>query len=493
MDALSAREIIATYIKETFGQLAELRDVSVERSSSGRIWVGNVYCVTARGDVHVGGVGVSEEGHISRLLGPDALIDALLTVGSRDGLKNEDISLEQDFSLLSREMSVSLEEEEDENGESDIELFFSEFNSAKLMGTIIGLLASGDKEDLLKARRIMPQLLADHENRGTVLRCMGELEIRLGEMRLGAEYLEAAACEFADVGDVESLKKTADFALRISKNAGTDISPVTRLLDQTSARLGSASSPLDASAFSGLDEDAKRRLASLASLEHYAQGDIILEEGAPATRAYVIQSGILGVSLETPGGEKRTVRCCFPGELVGESCIQDGATCNATVFAQKPCTLWRFDGEDLKAAASKIQVLRAGMDKGRTIHQLDSFFSMNNATSSLDVRVRDRLLGCITSIRYVGKGEILERKDDLPSAVYLVLSGALEYRPPGAAARVYGPDSFACLRDTLHKLPLEGDVTVTQPGRLITFDTEALFNLALSAPPEVIAVLERLE
>jgi CRP-like cAMP-binding protein len=490
MDALQARKIIADYIKKTFGQAAELRDVSVERSSSGRIWVGNVYCVTARGDVYIGGIGVSEEGQVSRPLGPDALIDALLAVGSQGAFKEEDISLEQDFSLLSQEMSAALSEEDEEN---DIELFFSEFNSAKLMGTVIGLLTSGDKEDLLKARRVMPQLLADHENRATVLRCMGELEIRLGEMRLGAEYLEAAAREFADIGDVESLKKTAALAVRISKDAAWDASSVTRLLEQTAARLVPVESLLDASAFSGLDDSAKRRLAGLASSEHFAQGDIVLEEGAPATRAYVIQSGILGVSLETPDGEKRTVRCCFPGELVGESCIQDGATCNATVFAQKPCVLWRIDGAELKAAASKIKNLRAGLDNGRTIHQLDSFFSMNNATSSLDVRVRDRLLGCITAIRHVRKGEILERKGELPSAVYLVLSGALEYRPSGAAPRMYAPDSFACIRDTLHKLPLEGEMAVIRPGRLITFDPNALFDLALAAPPEVTAVLERLE
>ena len=217
-------------------------------------------------------------------------------------------------------------------------------------------------------------------------------------------------------------------------------------------------------------------------------------EGAPATRAYVIQEGILGVSLETPGGEKRTVRCCFPGELVGESCVQgEGATCNATVFAQKSCKLWRFEGADLAAAAGEIQDLRARLDASRTIHRLDSFFSMNNATSTLDVRVRDRLIGCITAIRYVREGEVLERTGAVPSAVYLVLTGSLEFRRPGAPPRGYGADAFACLRDTLHKLPLEGEIIVSQSGKLITFDPDALFHLAEAAPPEVIAVLERLE
>lgn len=490
MDALSAREIISVFIKETFGRLTELRDVSVERSSSGRVWLGNVYCVTGRGDVHVGGVGVAEDGTICRPLGTDALINALLSVEKDGGLSTETQAGEQDFSVLAAEISPIASSEED----SEIDLFFSEFNSSKLMASIIGLLASGDREDLLKARRLMPQLLVDHENRGTVLRYMGELEIRLGEKKLGVAYLEAAACEFADVGDVESLRRTAETASRIPKEPNLNTDAIQRLMEQTLHRLVPIDTLADTPAFRGLDDSARHRMTSLAVLEQYDQGVVILAEGAPATRAYVIQSGILGVSLETPGGGKRTVRCCFPGELVGESCVQDGGpTCNATVFAQKPCTLWRFEGADLKAASSEIQDLRARLDASRTIHRLDSFFSMNNVTGTLDVRVRDRLIGCITAIRYVREGEVLEKSGSLPSAVYLVLTGALAIRRPGGASRIYHPDDFACLRDTMHKLPLESDVTVSQSGKLITFDAESLFNLALAAPPEVIAVLERLE
>ena len=490
MDVQSAREIISAHIKEIFGRLTELRDVSVERSSSGRIWFGNVYCVTGRGEVHVGGVGVAEDGRIVRDLGPDDLIDALFAVQQEGRLEQGERSIEQDFSTLAQEIAPSAEEET-----ADIDLFFSEFNSSQLMGSIIGLLASGDREDLLKARRLMPQLLVDHKTRGTVLRYMGELEVRLGEYGLGIEYLEAAACEFADQGDVESLRRTADVASRTAKTKpGLDAGEIQRLLEQTLQRLVPLEAVIDAPALSGLDEASRRRMADLAVEERFAAGETVLEEGAPAVRAYIIQSGILGISLETPGGERRTVRCCFPGELVGESCVQgEGATCNATVFAQKACTLWRFDGKDLTAAASEIQDLKARLDASRTIHRLDSFFSMNNATNTLDVRVRDRILGCISTIRYVREGEVLERQGELPGNVYLVLGGALEYRRPGGAVRVYNPDDFAGLRDTLHKLPLEGDITVTHTGRVISFNPESLFNLALAAPPEVVAVLERLE
>jgi hypothetical protein len=59
MDLKSATQRIADYLKEVFGRVVELREVAVERSASGRIWMGTVYCVTRLGDVEVGKVGVT--------------------------------------------------------------------------------------------------------------------------------------------------------------------------------------------------------------------------------------------------------------------------------------------------------------------------------------------------------------------------------------------------------------------------------------------------
>jgi CRP-like cAMP-binding protein len=203
----------------------------------------------------------------------------------------------------------------------------------------------------------------------------------------------------------------------------------------------------------------------------------------------------LAVHLETPGGEGRVVRCCLPGELVGESSLleTERPTCNATITAREASQLWCFDGGALKDVLEEVPDLRARIEAKRTIHRLDSFFSMNEATNTLDVRVRDKLLGCISTIRYARAGEVLESEGALPSTVYLLVTGRIEYQRPKAAVRIYGPDSFVCLKDTLHELPLSGDMVATEPCRLVTFDPDALRRLAVEAPPEVVAVLDRLE
>jgi CRP-like cAMP-binding protein len=133
------------------------------------------------------------------------------------------------------------------------------------------------------------------------------------------------------------------------------------------------------------------------------------------------------------------------------------------------------------------------LEASRTIHRLDSFFSMNAATLTLDVRVRDRLIGCITAIRQVAPQTIIEQANTDPTGVYLVVRGQLVKRLEGEKERTFGPDAFVCIRETLHKLPLEGDVVAETETQLVVFDTAALFELAMAAPPEVAAVLDRLE
>jgi CRP-like cAMP-binding protein len=293
---------------------------------------------------------------------------------------------------------------------------------------------------------------------------------------------------------MESLKKAVAIASRVLSESELEAHGTSKLLKQSITRQTPIESLRDAPALQNLPEESIEHVISKAETVTIPTREVILKEGAPATQAFIIKSGILGINLETPGGGGRTVRCCFPGELVGESCVQGaGATCNATVFAKQACELWRFSGESLLELINDIPELKARLDASRTIHRLDSFFSMNEITNTLDVRVRDRLIGCISAIRNVREGEVVEHRETNPSAVYLVATGSIEKHQPDGPPRLYPPDAFVCLKETLHKLPLEGDVIAGAPSRLVVFDTDALFELAIGAPPEVVAVLERLE
>jgi CRP-like cAMP-binding protein len=267
------------------------------------------------------------------------------------------------------------------------------------------------------------------------------------------------------------------------------------LLEQLRRRLLPVTGLKQVPIFSGLDEQNIGRTNAIARLIEVPANEILLKEGEKAVSAFVIKSGVLAIHLETSSGDSRLARCCFPGELVGESSMLEGsaATCNATVKAKSEAVLWQFEGSDLRARANELPELRTRIEAKRAFNRLDSFFSTNEVTDSLDVRVRDKLLGCISSIRHVRAGEVLEPKGRQPESAYLIIDGRIEYVKPGTPPRLYEPDSFAAVSDTLHELPLEGDFIAVEPCRLVSFNSDALRELARKAPPEVISVLERLE
>ena len=495
MDLNAARKRINRYLIEQFGKAVSLREVSVERSTSGRVFAGEVFCVTQNHEIPLGSIGISENGEIVREISIDNIVDTIMSFAMTLSQKTKSLEADHDFSLITENDDLSLfpsGNNKEENEELD--RFFSEHSNLDVMQRIIGLLSSGAHSDLMNARRLMPRMLVDHEQRGEVLLHMGELEIRLEAPQLGLNYLEAAACEFADRGDVEGLERSVALASRALSEPELKEHLTTTLLEKTMERVTPIDSIEDCPIFSNLSNEQLNAVREASKEIVLDEGETILKEGTPATTAFVIISGILGIDLETPGGESRTVRCCFPGDLVGESCVQGpGATCNATVFTKQKTSLWRFSGEALKALIQEIPLLEERIEESRTLHQLDSFFSMNALTNTLDVRIRDRLLGCITAIRNVIPNEVIETEQSAPKGVYLVARGRLKKELPDGSTRIYDADAFACLRETLHKLPLEGNLVAESRGRLVVFDTDALFELAMNAPPEVSAVLNRLE
>jgi CRP-like cAMP-binding protein len=270
--------------------------------------------------------------------------------------------------------------------------------------------------------------------------------------------------------------------------------PVYILLEQTRSRLNPVKKLAQVPTFSGLGGEEQFELVGAAEEATINKGVTLLKEGTPALQLFVIKSGVLSVHLETPEGGSRLVRCCFPGELVGESCVlgKEGETCSASVVTESKSVLWCFEGPRIRALARELPMIRTRIESTRALHRLDSFFSMNKTTDPLDMRVRDRLISCISGIHHAEPGEILGAQGGMVPAVYLISEGKIEYRVPDMPPRVFGADSFVGLGDAIHELPLEGDYVSVEPCRIFCFDAQKLQQMAQDAPPEVLAVLERI-
>jgi CRP-like cAMP-binding protein len=484
---------MAAWARERFGLLIALGDVTVSRGATGRVWVGDLTCATRDGEVVVGAVSVGEDGAVVDAPTADDVVDAL--VASRQSIlaaAGAGAPAEDDFSDMGMDDDFSdLVDELSEGRES----VFGTVDPEVIEEMVESLVASGEREKILQARDLLPQLLTRHEGRGHVLTRMGELELLLGELDLGLNYFEAAAREFADVADVDALGRVAEMTLHVVGEQKFIDSPIKLLLDRSRARLRPIETLGQAPVFIGLGAEELFDLEGVAQEITLAKDADLLREGEPAVRAFVVRSGVLSIRLASPDGGTRVVRSCFPGDFLGESSVLggEGATCNATVRAECLSTLWQFPGDKLRELGSEFGDIKLRIESARTLHRLDSFMSMHEATSALDVAVRDQLLSCINGIQRVTAGQVLSSAGAVPTGVWLVAEGGIEFRVPDRPPRVYGVNTFAGLRDTLHELELEGEFVASEDGLLVSFDTDRLKKIASDATPEVVAVLEKLE
>jgi CRP-like cAMP-binding protein len=110
-------------------------------------------------------------------------------------------------------------------------------------------------------------------------------------------------------------------------------------------------------------------LAELGELESFADGQVVVEEGAEADSFYVVYSGTLSV---TRGGQE--VATLGSGNYFGELALFDPAPRNATVAAKGGvASLVTISRANFLSALDKTPSLRDAILQGmaRRIHQLD--------------------------------------------------------------------------------------------------------------------------
>jgi len=497
MDLLQAREIITAWSKQQFGALIEVREVGILRRASGRVWIGELYCSTKEGDISVGSATIDEDGCLVECMDVDQFIDHLVSIrmSNADGKASfaaQPAISDDDFSDLSMEV-----EDDFSNIQSsdDRESVFDTVDHSVIQEMIITLVATGEQEKLLEARNLLPQLLCDQQKRGNILWQMGKVELLLGETNLGLNYLYASSEDFANLADEESLNNVANLIFEIVDENQDEWQKVKRLQDGLRARLRTLEELHFAPLFIGLGDEEVFNLNGIVKEIEPAPLQEMMVEGTPADTAFVIKSGALSIRIETPNGETKIVRSCFPGEFIGESSVlgDENATCTATVVAEGHVKLWEFNGKKLRDLCFEYPEIGVRIESAKTLHQLDSFISTHDATSSLQSIIRDQLLGSISGMEQVSAGTIINPAGDVPQVVHLIAEGKVVYRVKDQVVREYESDTFAGLRDTLHELPLEGDFVAKTNCTLVKFDTESLKKIADEATPEVVAVLEKME
>lgn len=84
-------------------------------------------------------------------------------------------------------------------------------------------------------------------------------------------------------------------------------------------------------------------------LEHkkeFSAGDVILRQGEEGDCAYIIEEGLVEISISRPTGDTRIVGTRGPGAIIGEMAIVDDAPRTATVVAVEDCKMLQITKDD---------------------------------------------------------------------------------------------------------------------------------------------------
>ncbi len=107
-----------------------------------------------------------------------------------------------------------------------------------------------------------------------------------------------------------------------------------------------------ASVFTGLDSKHLEVIAGCAANEHVERGTLLLREGEPAHRFFLIRGGSVALEVHTPGRGAATIETLHAGDALGLSWLFEPYRWQLDARAIEACELIRFDGVCLR---SKIE------------------------------------------------------------------------------------------------------------------------------------------
>lgn len=102
--------------------------------------------------------------------------------------------------------------------------------------------------------------------------------------------------------------------------------------------------------FSELNDAELTIIAQKIAVENYPKGKVIFKEGEPTKGIYLVKSGKVEISMNTPDGWKQPLAILTENHIFGElSVIEDKKNHGADATAIEATELYRIKTEDFKA------------------------------------------------------------------------------------------------------------------------------------------------
>jgi CRP-like cAMP-binding protein len=108
-------------------------------------------------------------------------------------------------------------------------------------------------------------------------------------------------------------------------------------------------------AFPQAPREAVAQTASRMTILTFPPGAVVMRQGEPSDRFYVIAKGEAVVVHREPDGSERTLNTLHPGEYFGEVGILTGNARNASVLAKTSLEILALDADGLRSLMSSSQ------------------------------------------------------------------------------------------------------------------------------------------
>lgn len=89
------------------------------------------------------------------------------------------------------------------------------------------------------------------------------------------------------------------------------------------------------------------KLADIAHLDEFEEGDVIFREGESVEGVYVVTSGEVALEVSASGIDPQHVYTVASGDSLGWSALFDRSGRTATAVATAPTNVFRFSGDEL--------------------------------------------------------------------------------------------------------------------------------------------------
>jgi CRP-like cAMP-binding protein len=200
-----------------------------------------------------------------------------------------------------------------------------------------------------------------------------------------------------------------------------DLSGV-RLPKDQAALLNAKTFPL----LQGLTPVSMRILQQSAKIMHVSKGVEMLHEGDTPHDLYFIERGKLAIGKQV-GTQLRVIAQLGPGNIYGEFGVLRKKARYASVYTVEPSRVIRVEISAIQQVLESDAKFKEHLTKLLTQRMLDSFFFSHPVFTGMPVETRNALSRAL-EIRFFPRGSRIFSQGEMPTGVFLILSGEVEVR-----------------------------------------------------------------